>query len=411
MAVILIVEDDPGTRLFLEALLLQEAYHVIMAANGLEALQRMEERACDLVLMDIQMPEMDGYEVCRLLKEGERTREIPVLFVTAKSEVADEIQGFELGAADYLVKPVSPPVVLARVKTHIEMKQRGDLLAHYVKIVDKYVITSATDPRGVITYASDAFCQISGYSREELVGQPHSIIRHPDMPSAFFQTMWETLLQGEQWSGEIKNLTKDGGHYWVDVHIEPNKTDDGRITGFTSIRHNITDKKRIEELSVTDRLTQLYNRLMLDEAFSNEIARAGRFKHPLSVILCDVDHFKSVNDTFGHQVGDEVLVHLAQLLRANVRKFDIPGRWGGEEFLIICPETDTAGAMALAEKLRQAIAAHDFPVVGHKTSSFGVGSLKPNETTNALVHRVDAALYRAKRNGRDRVELAVAAFS
>ncbi len=160
----------------------------------------------------------------------------------------------------------------------------------------------------------------------------------------------------------------------------------------------------LEELSITDRLTALYNRLKLDETFKYEIERAKRYDTPLSVIILDVDHFKSVNDTHGHQVGDMILVELAQILRENIRTSDFAGRWGGEEFLVICPQTDLKGGQALAEKLRIMIEKNTFSVVGQKTSSFGVATLNPNETEEELMARADAALYKAKNNGRNLVE-------
>jgi diguanylate cyclase (GGDEF)-like protein len=161
----------------------------------------------------------------------------------------------------------------------------------------------------------------------------------------------------------------------------------------------------LEQLSITDRLTALYNRLKLDETFVTEIERAKRYNTPLSVIILDVDHFKSVNDTYGHQIGDRLLVELADILRVNIRSSDFPGRWGGEEFLVICPQTDLDGVKAVAEKLRAAIASHDFPSVGNKTSSFGVATYQIGESADELMARADAALYRAKENGRNRVEV------
>jgi diguanylate cyclase (GGDEF)-like protein len=160
----------------------------------------------------------------------------------------------------------------------------------------------------------------------------------------------------------------------------------------------------LHRLSITDRLTGLFNRLKLDQAFHDEIERHRRYRQPFSIIMFDVDHFKNVNDTYGHQVGDQVLIELAEILISNVRRIDIPGRWGGEEFLILCPNTTRAGAATLAEKLRTAISAHDFPEVGHKTTSFGVAELSDEDTMSGLTKRADEALYRAKIAGRNRVE-------
>ncbi len=287
-----------------------------------------------------------------------------------------------------------------------ERRHASELLQRHADIVDKYVITSSTDPSGVITSASQAFIDISGFSRAELIGKSHNIVRHPDMPGTLYRQMWETISKGQPWNGEIKNRAKDGRYYWVGVNIEPTFDPDGAITGYTAIRQDITDKKRIEVLSVTDRLTQLFNRMKLDETLQQEYERAARYGSPLSLIMLDIDYFKSVNDTYGHQVGDQVLIRVASLLRANVREVDIPGRWGGEEFLVICPETDHEGALVLAENLRKAFADHEFPVVGQKTCSFGVATRLPDEMTDSMIHRADLALYQAKKKGRNQVEAA-----
>lgn len=156
--------------------------------------------------------------------------------------------------------------------------------------------------------------------------------------------------------------------------------------------------------SVTDRLTGLYNRLRLDQALENEYKRIHRSNQFFSIIFVDVDHFKFVNDHHGHQLGDQVLIAIAHLLKGEAREVDVVGRWGGEEFLIVCPNTDTQQALILAERLRSMIAMHSFPSVKNKTCSFGVATIRPEETIASLLSRADAALYRAKANGRDRVE-------
>jgi diguanylate cyclase (GGDEF)-like protein len=162
--------------------------------------------------------------------------------------------------------------------------------------------------------------------------------------------------------------------------------------------------QELERLSITDRLTGLFNRLKLDDVFDSEIQRSLRYGQPFSVILLDIDHFKQVNDTHGHQVGDQVLIAVAKILAINSRRTDFVGRWGGEEFMVICPHTDQMGAMALAENLRQILQSHDFPVVRQKTASFGVTTYQPGDHPNSMVARADEALYEAKRKGRNRVE-------
>ena len=226
------------------------------------------------------------------------------------------------------------------------------------------------------------------------------------MPKSLYEDLWRTIKQGKSWRGEIKNRAKDGSSYWVDVNIEPQFDSEGQITSYVAVRQDITDKKRIEEISITDALPRLYNRLKLDTTLSTEVERANRYGHQLSLILFDVDNFKQVNDTYGHQAGDAVLIAIAEIVRTVVRTIDIAGRWGGEEFLIICPDTDLQGAAELAERLRHAIAQHDFGTVGHKTSSFGVSLHQRNATLDELLAQADRALYRAKESGRNCVVLA-----
>lgn len=166
------------------------------------------------------------------------------------------------------------------------------------------------------------------------------------------------------------------------------------------------ERQRVEKLSITDRLTGLNNRQKLDQVLADETDRAARYGHPLSIVLFDVDHFKSVNDTHGHLVGDNVLIKMAEIVRSTVRDVDIAGRWGGEEFVVICPETDEEGGAQVAETLRKAIEATDFPVIGTKTASFGIAQYIKGESVDTIINRADQALYSAKQLGRNRIELA-----
>lgn len=283
------------------------------------------------------------------------------------------------------------------------IEKQSRKLKKYNDIIDKYVIVSSTDLKGNITYASDAFCRISGYSKDEILGKPHNIIRHEDMPKSVFQSMWTTLKEQMIWEGEIKNKKKDGSYYWVEAIVSPMYDDEGRVKGYTAVRNDITNKKLIEEISQKDKLTGVFNRVKLDDVLENEHKRAKRYKSVFSIILLDIDKFKSVNDTYGHQTGDSVLVQTALILSKNIRDTDILGRWGGEEFLIICPNTTASQCKILAEHLRKKIEAFDFDVVSSVTSSFGVAQYEEKETINDLIKRCDNALYEAKNNGRNQV--------
>jgi diguanylate cyclase (GGDEF)-like protein/PAS domain S-box-containing protein len=284
-----------------------------------------------------------------------------------------------------------------------QLTQARDELSEYINVIDKYIITSSTDKYGVITKTSSAFCRISQYEENELIGQAHNIVRHEDMPVSTYEDMWGTIKQGWAWRGEIKNKAKDGSAYWVDVNIEPKLNKNGEIIGYTAIRQDITDKKRVEELAVTDPLTKLFNRLKLNDVLNHEVERISRYPKDLSVILLDVDHFKHVNDNYGHHTGDSVLVSIAEIVTSRARDTDVIGRWGGEEFLIICIETNIIGAEQLANDVRLAISSYDFGECGHITSSFGVAAFNKDESIESLLRRSDEALYQAKDAGRNRV--------
>jgi diguanylate cyclase (GGDEF)-like protein/PAS domain S-box-containing protein len=286
----------------------------------------------------------------------------------------------------------------------IKLLEANKKLQKDLNIIDQYVITSSTDVDGIITEVSSALCLITGYEKAELIGKRHSILRHPDMDKELYIDLWNTITQGKSWRGEIKNQKKDGSFYWVDVVIAPLFDQNGQIEGYHSIRQNISDKKYIEELSIRDQLTQISNRRYLESSFNKELERTKRYNSTFSIILADVDHFKLVNDTYGHDVGDDVLIQIASLLKHNTRSTDIVGRWGGEEFLIICPESTATDTQSVAENLRNKIENFSFDTIGSKSCSFGVSEFKSSDKEyKEVVKRADNALYKAKEEGRNRV--------
>ncbi len=290
------------------------------------------------------------------------------------------------------------------VGSYSDISARKQSQLKFMLLVDENIIYSTTDLDGKIIQVSQAFCNISGYDKDELLGKSHNITRDPETPKAVYQKLWATIQSGKKWQGEIKNIHKNGSAYWLDTSISPIKNEEGETTGYTAIRHDVTDKKHIEELSITDRLTQLYNRLKLDEIFAMKLAIAGRYNTPFSIIMIDIDYFKLVNDTWGHQVGDDVLKEFARIIKDNIRQSDVVGRWGGEEFLILSSYTDIDAAMELAEKLRELVFLFKFSIAEHKTASFGVSSYHPGDDEKTMVKRADDALYRSKERGRNRVE-------
>lgn len=269
------------------------------------------------------------------------------------------------------------------------------------KMVDKYVLIITTDIKGVITDVNEAYCRHTGYKKEDLLGKKHNVMRHPDMSKKFFSKMWQRLNKNEVWQGEIKNFTKSDDICWLNTYIEPIIKDAEKI-GYRSISEDITDKKRIEELSVTDKLTGLYNRLKLDEILTNRINEYNRYKTAFSIILLDIDNFKHINDNYGHDVGDYVLEEVAKRLTLNIRATDVVGRWGGEEFVVICKNTESQNGLIVAEHLRELIETIPFDTVGQKTISLGVTEFRDEDTMSSMFKRADQALYEAKKSGKNR---------
>ena len=307
--------------------------------------------------------------------------------------------------------------------------ENSNLLAEYKKAVDLSNIVSKTNPKGIITYVNDKFCEISGYTKEELIGKPHNIIRHPEMPREAFKELWDTIKAKQSWHGVVKNMKKDGGQYIVDTNIIPILDVDGDIVEYIAIRHDITEleetkeqlrninramKNKVDELySMTssleekankDNLTGIANRDGFEESFSLEIKRARENNLPLSLMLFDIDHFKSVNDTYGHQAGDNILIEMASIVSSNIKSNDMFARWGGEEFILLMPNTTLEGAFSLSEKLRRMIEAHHFSYTDSITASFGVAEFQADDNKTSLFQKADDALYAAKKNGRNRVE-------
>jgi len=286
-----------------------------------------------------------------------------------------------------------------------------------------------TDVRGDIQWANPAFTTLTGYELEEVLGVNPRILKSGIMSNAFYQGLWATIMEGEKWSGELWNLNKEGNLYSEEMHIAPVRSMDGQISNFVAVKHDITERKRLEQeaerskqglvslnkellaanesilrISQTDALTGLANRRTLDERMNHKMARAERLGSGFSVILGDLDHFKSINDEFGHLVGDRVLMAAAAVLAAEARPYDLPARFGGEEFLVILPENTLVDAMRYAQRVRAAIG--ELNVLGIErriTMSMGISTWEHGDTASALISRADKALYEAKKRGRNRV--------
>ena len=292
-----------------------------------------------------------------------------------------------------------------------QIEEKNASMGKYIDLVNKYIITSSTDFNGVITEVSQAFCDISGYSKEELIGKSHRILRHFDMPNELYEDMWSNISSGKIWRGEIKNLNKRGESYWVDNIIEPKFDQDRNIIGYTSIRQDITDKKTIEEISITDGLTDIYNRRHFNDIFPKVLSAAKRDDKLLCFLMMDIDFFKPYNDNYGHQMGDAVLIKVAKCFKENLKRAnDKVFRLGGEEFGILFETETQEGALAFADTLRKKV--HDLKIVheyssvtNHITVSMGLLCLKASRVKNVdtMYKQADDLLYKSKEGGRNRV--------
>ncbi|MFK5893368.1 MAG: diguanylate cyclase [Pseudomonadota bacterium] len=290
-------------------------------------------------------------------------------------------------------------------------KQMDSRLQKFHDIISDNVIFSNTDLNGVITEVSDAFCHVSGYTRKQLVGLSHGVIRHPDMKNSIYEDLWHTIENDKIWKGEIKNLKKDGGFYWVDSTISPRFDKDYNKIGYMSIKQNITDKKTIEALSITDSLCGIYNRRHFDNLFQKIIHASKRKNDLVCFLIMDVDYFKQYNDTYGHQMGDNVLKRIAKCLKKLIRRGDdYCFRLGGEEFGVIFKAEDKQRALDFASTIRinienLKIAHRGNEVSTYITASLGVICENAMDIKNAdeIYKNADDLLYKAKGSGRNKV--------
>ena len=296
-------------------------------------------------------------------------------------------------------------------QTNEKLEVANEKIVKYLDIVDKNVITSTTNIKGTILSVSEAFCDISGYSRKELIGQNHNIVRHIEMPSEIYKDLWKTITSAKIWNGELLNRKKDGTKYWVDTTITPQFDNTGKLYRFIAIRQDITDKKTIEILSITDSLTNLYNRRYFNTTIEKEILRAKREGKYLGFLMMDIDYFKLYNDTYGHQKGDAVLEEIGNVLgKYTKRASDFAFRLGGEEFGILFSGLNESDSIKFAQTVLKAIEdlkiQHDKNAVSkYVTASAGLIIRKSEMLLNSekTYLLADELLYKAKESGRNRV--------
>ncbi|MBW9053230.1 PleD family two-component system response regulator [Rhizobium mesosinicum] len=448
---ILVVDDIPANVKLLEARLLAEYFDVLTAADGYEALAICDRNQVDLILLDIMMPGIDGFEVCERLKANPKTAHIPVVMVTALDQSADRVRGLKAGADDFLTKPVNDLQLISRVKSLLRLKTLSDELrvraesahtmgldelmrigdarvdeAGQVLLVDSRAnsqeriiktlkpvadVVAISDPQAALFEAAESAFELvivnanfDEYDPLRLCSQFRSLERTRFLP---------ILIVTEQGADEMVIRALDlGVNDYIVRPVDPNELVARSLTQIRRKRYNDrlrASVKQTIELAVTDPLTGLNNRRYLDNHLNVLFNRSMARGRPLSVLITDIDRFKQVNDTYGHDGGDQVLKEFANRVRSTVRGADLACRYGGEEFVVVMPDTSPEIAAAVAERLRAAIESTPFLLKSsgetlNITASFGISSrIASVITPDQLMKQADLALYKAKNTGRNRV--------
>ncbi|MCF6309434.1 MAG: diguanylate cyclase [Sulfurimonas sp.] len=299
--------------------------------------------------------------------------------------------------------------VMYIMSNNIYQSEQDNAIEDYLKLIDKNIMVVKADLNGDILDVSEEFCNLSGYTKEELIGQNHRIFRHEETPEILYVELWGSIKQGLVWRGEIKNRTKDGKYYWADNIIAPNIDMNGTIIGYTGIKHDITNKKLVEELSITDALTELYNRRHFDKVLKNNLLIALRENKKLVLAIADIDYFKQYNDTYGHQAGDRALIAVANCIKYKLsRPNDYCFRIGGEEFAILYYCKNEYCAADFLNTIKQSVENLYIPHDGHYSSkyitiSIGAKLIEGEDLRSAenAFNEADKALYIAKDAGRN----------
>ena len=448
---VLVVDDVPTNVKLLEARLSAEYFDVATANSGAEALAACERAECDIVLLDVMMPDMDGFEVCRRLKSNPATHHIPVVMVTALDQPSDRVAGLEAGADDFLTKPVSDLALIARVRSLTRLKMMTDELrmraatsreigiesaeceaimeqgtqgkilivddrrSSYERIAGlleaNHVIDIESDPNGALFRSAEGNYELiivslslDNFDALRLCSQLRSLDRTRNVP---ILAMCEPddnarLMRGLEIGINdylLRPIDKNELHARVRTQI--------RRKRYTErLRDNV---QMSIEAAITDGLTGLHNRRYMESHLGKLVEQAASRGKELAVLVLDIDYFKSINDTHGHDCGDDVLREFALRVRKSIRGIDLACRFGGEEFVVVMPETDMAVAATVAERLRRRIARESFPIEQGNTMidvtiSIGIAALEsPHDNATQILKRADQALYRAKRDGRNRV--------
>lgn len=372
-----------------------------------------KENKVSMIIIDCNMVTLNTLDFLIEVKKNNDFSKIPIIVISDDFRVDIKTSLYKNGITDFLHKPILEIELKSKILKMFSEENKISKIKNFVKIVDENVISSTSDKKGIIKRVSSAFCRISGYEKSEMIGEPHSILRHPDMNSDIFKNLWATIKEGKVWKGEIKNLKKDGGFYWVKVIISPNFDNENNIISYTSVREDITSEKKIYELSIRDGLTSLYNRRHFNDIANSVITNTMRENNTFAFVLLDIDNFKKYNDTYGHQEGDNVLIQFSKTLKKTFKRSnDLVFRLGGEEFGILIGAANEEDIDILVNRARDNINKLN---IEHKknlpsqivTASFGVEIIKKHNVNlelDTIYKNADLALYEAKKQGRDQIK-------
>jgi two-component system, cell cycle response regulator len=451
MAKILIVDDLLPNIKLLEAKLIKEYYDVYSARGGKEALEILNQENIDVVLLDVMMPEMDGFETCRRIKANAKTANIPVVIVTALGDVQDRVNGLKAGADDFITKPIVDASLYARIRSLVRLKNIMDELQAKGQLgvgnvlngkrekdsespISGAKILMINDDVTEINYLKSLFERYNPEIREMTdLGQDINLFLSKDLDLIIISTQ---LIKedGLRICAKIKNidnmrdvaliiLVEEGDEEVLvkgldmgvnDYIMTPFDENEALVRVTTQIkRKKFQDvlKQHFQQnisLATKDQLTGLYNRHYYNARVKQLYDDAIKDGKPLSMMIIDLDHFKQVNDTYGHLVGDEILKETADRITAHVRATDLVARFGGEEFIVVLPNTTLDNAVVVAERIRSAIEENPYTITHKegsikKTASAGVALLKLPESMESLLNRADKGLYIAKEGGRNMV--------
>jgi two-component system cell cycle response regulator len=452
---ILIVDDLAPNVKLLEARLSAEYFDVISASSGAEALELCRNDSCDIVLLDVMMPAMDGFEVCRRIKADPATAHLPVVMVTALDQPSDRLRGLEAGADDFLTKPVDEVALIARVRSLARLKVMLDELRARAETSASLGLLERS-PRTLLDSGENGrilLIEDRASSAERIVAAlrgEHEVFVEPDPQEALFRAAeggfdmaaisldlakFDALRLASQMrslertrslpilliaDSEARNRILRGLDLGVNDYIVRPVDRNELIARVRSQlrRKRYADSLRSDlqaaiELAAVDPLTGLNNRRYLETHLSALLDQAAHKGRSLALMILDIDHFKAVNDTYGHDAGDEVLKHFAQRMRRVVRSADLICRLGGEEFVIVMPDTTLAIAAKVGERVRAAIQSEPFKIDGAGrtipvTTSVGIAERGSDANPEGLLRRADKALYESKSAGRNRVTAAAA---